>query len=209
MGEDSACRMKVTSRDDRKAMRKPWQAKGQGVKADPKKASRYYPAEDEKKKLNNHHNNSKMTKLRASITPGTVLILLAGRFKGSRVVFLKQLASGLLLITGPYAVNGVPLRRVPQSYVIATKTTVDISACKIPAEVNDELFKKPKQPKKKDDELFFEKDKESTIDEARKTLQQTADASIIKAIEKDALLKSYMSAKFSLRKGQKPHEMSF
>merc|ERR1711918_67477 len=206
---DSACRMKVTSRDDRKAMRKPWQAKGQGVKADPKKASRYYPSEDEKKKLNNHHNNSKMTKLRASITPGTVLILLAGRFKGSRVVFLKQLASGLLLITGPYAVNGVPLRRVPQSYVIATKTTVDISACKIPAEVNDELFKKPKQPKKKDDELFFEKDKESTIDEARKTLQQTADASITKAIEKDALLKSYMSAKFSLRKGQKPHEMSF
>merc|ERR1712054_331439 len=172
-----------------------------GVKDVPKKDGRYYPAEDVKRKLGNHHNNSKMTKLRASITPGTVLILLAGRFKGSRVVFLKQLASGLLLITGPYAVNGVPLRRVPQSYVIATKTKVDISAFKIPAEVNDELFKKPKQPKKKDDELFFEKDKESTIDEARKTLQQTADARITKAIEKDALLKSYMSAKFSLRKG--------
>merc|ERR1712054_93554 len=97
------------------------------VKSAAKKAPRYYPAEDVKGKLKNAHNTRKQTKLKKGLTPGTVVILLAGHFKGKRVVFLKQLDSGLLLVTGPYKVNGVPLRRVPQSYVIATSTTVDVS----------------------------------------------------------------------------------
>merc|ERR1719446_1113289 len=166
-----------------------------------KKAPRYYPAEDVKKKLGNHHNTTKQTKLRASITPGTVLILLAGHFKGSRVVFLKQLESGLMLVTGPYKVNGVPLRRVPQSYVIATATKVNISKVKVPDTVNDAFFAKPKTKKKKDDELFFEKEKESTLDDSRKALQDDVDAAIVAAVGKTPLLKEYLSSKFSLKKG--------
>merc|ERR1719487_503247 len=188
--------------------KKVWGPKSTAAKkAAPKKATRYYPAEDVKKKLGNHHNTTKQTKLRASITPGTVLILLAGRFKGQRVVFLKQLDSGLLLISGPFRVNGVPLRRVPQSYVIATKTSVDISGVAVPDSVNDALFQKPKTAKKKSDELFFEKEKESTIDESRKALQEQVDKSLIAAIKKTPLLTEYLKAKFSLQKGQKPHEM--
>merc|ERR1711871_250793 len=192
-----------------KFTKKVWEKKPE-VAAEITKAGRYYPAEDVKKKLGNHHNTTKQTKLRANITPGTVLILLAGHFKGQRVVFLKQLDSGLLLITGPYSINGVPLRRVPQSYVISTQTKIDISGVTIPAEVNDEMFKKPKVAKKKNDETFFEKEKTSEgVSDARKALQKKVDDKVVAEAGKTPLLKEYLSSKFSLKKGDKPHLMTF
>lgn len=94
------------------------------------KASRFYPAEDVRKPKKSRK-TLKPTKLRSTITPGTILILLAGRFRGKRVVFLKQLESGLLLVTGPFKVNGVPLRRINQAYAIATTTKVDLGEFKV------------------------------------------------------------------------------
>merc|ERR1712022_37223 len=188
----------TTSAKVNKGTKKVWEKKSavQPVVGKKGKATRYYPAEDVKQKLGNHHNTTKGCKLRSSITPGTILILLAGHFKGQRVVFLKQLESGLLLITGPYAVNGVPIRRVPQSYVIATQTKIDISKVNIPAEVNDAFFKKTKSPKKKDDAMFYGDNKESSIDEPRKKLQKDVDAALVQAIGKTALLEAYLKAKF-------------
>merc|ERR1712227_51103 len=122
---------------------------------------RWYAADDVKKPLFSRKSNHKQTKLRGSITPGTVLILLAGQFKGKRVVFLKQLDSGLLLVSGPFKINGVPLRRVNQAYVIATSTKVDLSSFQLDAKFDDAYFSKDKSPSRQAKEGDFFKDGES------------------------------------------------
>ncbi|KAL4606956.1 hypothetical protein ACB092_09G140800 [Castanea dentata] len=174
------------------------------------KPPKFYPADDVKKPLINKR-KPKPTKLRACITPGTVLILLAGRFMGKRVVFLKQLSSGLLLVTGPFKINGVPLRRVNQSYVIATSTKVEISVVNL-EKFDDSYFAKDAEKKKKKGEgEFFEAEKEEkkAIPQQKKDDQKLVDDSLIKSIEGVPDLKSYLAARFSLKSGMKPHELVF
>ncbi|KAI9225599.1 MAG: ribosomal protein L6e-domain-containing protein [Piptocephalis tieghemiana] len=175
------------------------------------KASRWYPAEDVPRPLRNRK-APRPTKIRSSITPGTVLILLAGRFRGKRVVFLKSLESGLLLVSGPYRINGVPLRRVNQAYVIATSTKVDISGVSVPASINDAYFKREKAPKQaSDEESFFDGSKpvSSGPTETRIADQKAVDASLLKAVAAVPNLRAYLNASFSLTKGQAPHLLKF
>lgn len=77
---------------------------GKGTRTVPTaKASRYYPTEDLGRKLYVRKNNQ-TAKIRESLQPGVVAIVLAGRFRGKRVVVLKTLPSGLLLVTGSFLI---------------------------------------------------------------------------------------------------------
>jgi len=131
-----------------------------------------------------------------------VLILLAGRFRGKRVIFLKQLESGTLLVTGPFKINGVPLRRVNQAYVIATSTKVKVPK----VDVTDKTFARAADAKGDGEDAFFAKAgaKAETSDE-RKALQTKVDG----GIKLDAEMEGYLKAKFRLTQGMKPHLMKF
>jgi large subunit ribosomal protein L6e len=61
-------------------------------------------------------------------------------------------------VTGPFKVNGVPIRRVNARYVIATSTKLDVSGLdkKILEKVSkSEYFGKDKAAKKTGEEAFF------------------------------------------------------
>lgn len=189
------------------------------------KASKFYPAEDVARPRVSRKTPAKAG-LRASITPGTVLILLAGRFRGKRVVFLKQLDSGLLLVTGPYKcvvypierllltrarLNGVPLRRVGQAYVIATSTKVDVAGVSIPETVNDAYFTRSKSAAKasKEGDFFGENKEKKAFPEEKKSEQKAVDASLIAAIKKTDNLAKYLKASFGLSRGDRVHDLKF
>jgi len=181
-----------------------------------KRTPRFYPTEEKSWKLRKHVKPFKQHKrnIRASITPGTVLILVAGKHKGKRVVFLKQLASGLLLVTGPYHLNGCPLRRINQIYVIATKTKLDISAVKLPDRLNDDYFRRKvlKKPRHTEGEIFDTKKETYSVSEERKEDQVAVDTlllSVVRAHKDKKFLFGYLGASFSLKSKDYPHRMIF
>jgi len=177
---------------------------------------KFYPTEDRPKKLRTNTKAFSQHKhsLRSSITPGTVLILVAGRHAGKRVVFLKQLTSGLLLVSGPFKLNGCPLRRINQRYVIATSTKLDISKVTLPENLNDKFFNRVKAAKKtkKEGEIFETKKEVYKVNEERKTAQLNVDKQLMTALKANSektMVTAYLKSKFGLSNKQYPHKMKF
>ena len=177
-----------------------------------KQSKNWYPVSDAKKHFVRKSKVGKAARLRKDIQPGQVLIILSGRFRGRRVVFLKALPSGLLLVTGPYKFNGVPLKRVNQAYVIPTNTKVNLAAIAALNTVDDEFFAKKvaiKRGTKAAD--FFEEPakKRERITDERRNAQNTVDTEVVKSVKAVPQLREYLQNRFALKSGDKPHLMKF
>lgn len=95
------------------------------------------------------------------------------------------------------------------AYLIATSTVVDLSGFDVDEKFNDAYFKRPAQKAQKD-ELFAEGEKKkSVVSDDRKADQKSVDAAILAAVKKTPVLAEYLNAKFSLKKGQYPHNLKF
>jgi large subunit ribosomal protein L6e len=156
------------------------------------------------------------TKPKKGFEPGKVLILLAGRFRGKRVIGLKHMATGSILVTGPYEVNGVPLRRVHQKMCICTSTKIDLTGAD-PSDITDkeferkrECFKKLERRKKKATAgTMFQPETQQKPDfnpeRARK--QKELNAKILPKLSKE--MQSYLKVRFTLHGRMYPHELKF
>ena len=123
---------------------------------------------------------------------------------------MKALESGLLLVSGPYKINGVPLRRVNQAYVIATSTKVDVSGADV-SSINDEYFARSKDATAEGEEEFFMGDapKPAVVSDQRKSDQKRVDDALLKAVAAVPMLEAYLAAQFTLSSNDKPHLMKF
>ena len=148
--------------------------------------------------------------------PGSVVILLSGANRGRRVVVLKRLPSGSLLITGPYSINGVSLGRVNAAYVLATSTRVSLDG--VTANIDDSFFKRGKKFTKNELKNASEqrlkaaesgKAQEQKWREELKGVQKSVDAKLLENIKKVENLRGYLGTRFTLTNSTRPHELRF
>ena len=57
-------------------------------------------------------------------------------------------------MTGPYKINGVPLKRVNQAYTMTTSTVVDVKGADV-SKIDDAMFTRSRSQKKADSAAFF------------------------------------------------------
>ena len=189
----------------RKESRKKNAEENKGIKLKKK----WYPVSDLKGHFVRKCKIPKKTHISAELVPGQVVILLSGRFRGRRVVFLKKLESGLLLVTGPYKYNGVPLKRVNAAYVLPTNTKLKVNE-KVGESIKDDFFKRVKIDVKDEKDFFVEdKVKKERVTEERKKAQNEVDTEVKKAVDEVPMMKEYLRNRFALKNGDKPHLMKF
>lgn len=188
-----------------------------------KKGPKFYPTETRPNKNKTgrvcHKNHPR--KFKKGLEPGRVLIILAGKHRGKRVVLLKTLKSGLLLVSGPFKLNGCPLKRMHQKFVIVTRTKIPFDSVKVPKHINDKYFRSKKSSSSKGKKTkqggnIFAKGKTAASSKPNRVKgedQRQVDKQILTAIKEKMgdkkTIFAYLGSFFFLRNHMYPHKLKF
>lgn len=125
---------------------------------------------------------------------GSILILLGLKFYGKKCVLLRISKRGFLIISGPFAFNGISLRRINRKFASPTAITIDISRLNT-SFLGDKYFDFLKKSDKSNS--IFDKQKLISFHRIR---QATIDQYLKGEIKKNFFLKFYMSVNSFLLK---------
>ena len=120
-------------------------------------------------------------------------------------------------MTGPFAINGVPLSRVNAAYCISTQKIVSTAGVNAD-NISDEFFKRARRYTKNELKNASEKRLKNVEDnkaqdqkwrEEAKNVQKQVDKALVDNIKKEEYLKGYLQSRFSLSNSTRPHELTF
>lgn len=134
--------------------------------------------------------------LKLNIEPGTVLILLSKKFLGKKVVLLNKTDSNLFVVTGPFPINGISMRRVNPRYTISSGAKIDISKLTLFG-LNDEYFENLKKSKHNYNG-YKSGIKKSNYMLSHRIRQYYIDNYLIENLKKDFFLRAYLKTKTPL-----------
>jgi ribosomal protein L14E/L6E/L27E len=101
-------------------------------KSGPKKKGKFiFNEKIFKKRKNNNVNPKKILRNKPKIIleRGSILILLTKKYLGRKAILLNTTESGLFVISGPYLINGISIRRVNEKYTLYSGAKVNLE-CK-------------------------------------------------------------------------------
>lgn len=166
----------------------------------------------ELKPKNRFRPKDRQTRLRKNMKPGRVCVCLIGPYTSKKVVFLKQLDSGLLMCA---CLNNGAVRRFPQKWLFCTDSIVHLDHAGIQKNLKDwsdssfDVLKAEKTEADGGDDEFFNKDAASKTVPA--AFQSQVDG-MIKAVTdcvKDKYMTMYLKARFTLDSDVGPHKACF
>lgn len=135
----------------------------------------------------------KIKKTISNLKPGSVLILLSQKLLGKKVILINTTESGLLVVTGPFSLNGISLRRVNKKYTIQSGAELRVENFNSPTLIlnsrlfNDEYFETLAKSKSRSFDL-----KKHNFVISHRIRQNYIDKYIHEYLKKDFFIKAYL-----------------